>query len=81
MSTLKLIGLGTAWMLAGLAIAVVTAILVTELLDVIGVVESGETSYTFAINTVLLVVFIGLLLVPFIFRGRFVDSDVDEVEE
>lgn len=81
MGTLKLIGLGIAWTLASLAIAFVAAILATEVLDVIGVVESGETSYTVAINTILVVVFVALVSVPFIFRDRFVDSDVDEPEE
>jgi hypothetical protein len=79
--TLKLIGLGVAWMLASLAIAVVAAMLGTELLDVVGVVESGETSYTVAINSILLLVFVGLVLVPFLLRNRFVDSDVDDLEQ
>jgi hypothetical protein len=81
MSTLKLIGLGIAWMLAAFAIAVVVAILATELLDVIGVVESGEASYSFAINAILLVVFAGLVMVPFIFRGRFIDPETDDLGE
>ncbi len=78
MSTLKLIGLGIAWALASVAIAVVAAILITEIFDVVGVVESGETSYTIVINLVLLVVFIGLVLIPFVFRDRFVAPSEDE---
>jgi hypothetical protein len=81
MSTLKLIGLAIAWMLASLAIAFVAAIILTELLDVIGLVESGESSYTVVINIILLVVFAGLVLVPFLFRGRFVDPDRNETGE
>jgi len=76
---LKLVGLGIAWALASIAIAYVAAILGTELLDVVGVVESGESSYTIAINAILLVVFVGLVLVPFVFRNRFVDLEADDV--
>ena len=79
MGTLKLVGLGIAWALASIAIAYVAAILGTELLDVVGVVESGESSYTIAINAILLVVFVGLVLVPFVFRNRFVDLEADDV--
>lgn len=81
MGTLKLIGLGIAWMLASIAIAVVAAMLGTELLDVVGVVESGETSYTVAINSILVLVFVGLILIPFLLRDRFVDPDVDDLEQ
>ncbi len=81
MGTLKLIGLGLAWMLASIAIAVVAAMLGTELLDVVGVVESGETSYTVAINSILVLVFVGLILIPFLLRDRFVDPDVDDLEQ
>lgn len=81
MGTLKLIGLGIAWALASIAIAFVAAILGTELLDVVGIVESGESSYTIAINAIMLAVFIGLILVPFFLRNRFVDPDVSEVEQ
>ncbi len=81
MGTLKLVGLGIAWALASIAIAYVAAILGTELLDVVGIVESGESSYTIAINAILLVVFVGLILVPFVFRNRFVDPEADDVEQ
>ena len=76
---MKLVGLGIAWALASIAIAYVAAILGTELLDVVGIVESGESSYTIAINAILLVVFVGLVLVPFVFRNRFVDLEADDV--
>ncbi|MEN8040168.1 MAG: hypothetical protein ABFR95_01570 [Actinomycetota bacterium] len=81
MSTLKLLGLGMAWILASIAIAVVAAIVLTELLDVIGIVESGETSYTFAINTILLAVFVVLVLIPYLFRDRFMPAEADEPDE
>ncbi len=74
MSTLKLLGLGIAWILAAIAIAIVTSIVATEALDLIGVVESGRPSYSWALNGIALVVFIGLLAVPFLLRDRF-ESD------
>ena len=81
MGTFKLIGLGIAWALASIAIAFVAAIIGTELLDVVGIVESGESSYTIAINTILVLVFVGLILVPFLLRNRYVDPEVSEVEQ
>jgi len=75
MSTPKLIGLVVAWVLASVAIAVVTAIVVTEFLDVIGVVESGHSSYSWAINGIALVVFIALVAAPFLLRDRLMTAD------
>ncbi len=75
MSTLKLIGLGIAWILAAVAIAVVAGIVLTEILDVVGVVESGRSSYTWAINGIALVVFVVLVALPFILRDRFEATD------
>jgi heme exporter protein D len=74
MSTLKLVGLFAAWVLAAVAIAVVAAIVLTEFLDLIGVVESGQPSYSWAINGIALVVFVALVAVPVVFRGRFIDD-------
>jgi hypothetical protein len=71
----KLIGFLIAWVLAAIAIAVVTAIVLTEFLDVVGVVESGEPSYSWTINGVALGVFVALVAVPFAFRKRFVETD------
>lgn len=75
MSTPKLIGLLVAWVLASVTIAVVAAIVVTELLDVIGVVESGQRSYSWAINVIALGVFIALVSVPFLLRDRLMAAD------
>lgn len=70
----KLVGLLIAWVLAAVAIAVVTAIVVTELLDVVGAVESGQASYDRAINGIALIVFVALVSVPVVFRRRFTDD-------
>jgi len=74
MSVPKLVGLLIAWVLAAIAIAVVTAIVVTELLDVVGAVESGQTSYDWTINGIALIVFVALVSVPVVFRKRFTDD-------
>ncbi len=71
MSTARVIGLVVAWMLASIMIAVVTAIVATELLRLFGLVESGESSYSIAINVVFVVVLVALVVVPFVFRNRF----------
>lgn len=74
MSWSKLVLFSVAWILAAVSIAVVAAIVFTELLDVIGIVESGQQSYTRVINTIALVVFIALLAVPVVLRSRFSDA-------
>lgn len=74
MSTSKLIGLAIAWALASISIAVVAAIVFTEFLDVVGLVESGRSSYTWTINGIALVVFVVLVAVPVVFRKRFTEE-------
>lgn len=74
MSTLKLIGLAIAWALAAIAVAVVAAIVLTEFLDVVGLVESGHPSYTWTINGVALAIFLALVAVPVVFRKRFTED-------
>jgi len=70
-----------AWVLAAIAIAVVTSIVLTELLVLVGVVDWGTSGYSLAINGIALVVFIPLVLVPIIFRKRFVDPAPGAVDE
>ena len=71
MPTWKLILLFVAWLLASVMIAVVIAILGTEVLRLVGIVESGESSYSVALNVLFGVVFVALVAVPFVFRRRF----------
>lgn len=71
MSTARVIGLLIAWTLASIMIAVVTAIVATEVLHLLGLVETGESSYSIAINTVFVIVLVALVAVPFVFRNRF----------
>lgn len=71
MPTWKLILLFVAWLFASVMIAVVIAILGTEVLRLVGIVESGESSYSVALNVLFGVVFVALVAVPFVFRRRF----------
>lgn len=71
MSTWKLIAYFAAWVAAAGMIGVVIAILVVELARLVGLAESGSTSYDLILNGTFLVVFIALVAVPFVFRARF----------
>ncbi len=75
MSTLKILGLAAAWALASVPIAVVFAVVLTELLHVIGLVESGQESYSWALDGIALVTFLLLLAVPFLLRRRIGGED------
>ena len=81
MSAWKLVALMIGWVLAAIAIAIVTAILLTEVLVLIGIVDGGTPSYSLALNGLALVVFIPLVLVPIIFRKRFVDPPAQTSDE
>ncbi len=71
MSTLKIIGFLTAWVFAAVAIALVTAIVVVELLAAVGIVDAGQASYSVAVSTIAVLVFAAVVLVPVVFRKRF----------
>ncbi|MGI9666824.1 MAG: hypothetical protein ACR2N2_06945 [Acidimicrobiia bacterium] len=71
MPTWKIIGMAIAWAFAAGFIAVVTAILVAEVLRLVGIVDSGDGSYGVSLNIVFGVVFVALLAVPVVFRRRF----------
>lgn len=81
MSAWKLVALMIGWVLAAIAIAVVTAILLTEVLVLIGIVDGGTPGYSVALNGLVLAVFIPLVLVPIIFRKRFVDPPAQNPDE
>jgi uncharacterized membrane protein len=77
MSGLRLGLLAVAWVFASVAIGVVTAIVLTEALSLIGIVDSGTSSYSVSLNVISVVVFLGLVAVPVVFRDRFVDAGVN----
>jgi hypothetical protein len=76
--TPKVIAMFVAWVLASVMMAVVTAIIVTEILRAIGIVDSGSSSYSIAINLTFVLVFAALVAVPFVFRRRFALDANDE---
>ena len=78
MSTGKFIALSVAWALASLTMGVVTAVFVTEILRLVGIVETGSSGYSTSLNVVTFGTFVALVGVPFVFRRRFIDKDVDD---
>lgn len=66
--------LAVGWVFASLTIGVVAAIIVTELLALLGWVESGQSSYTLSLNLITLLVFASLVSLPVVFRKRFADG-------
>jgi len=81
MSTWKLVGLMAGWILTSIAIAVVTSILLTEFLVLVGLVDWATPQYAWAINGFAVVLFVGVVTVPFVFRGRWGEPTVEPTEE
>ena len=61
-----------AWLFAAGAIAVTVAIVLTEVLWIVGIVDRSDSSYGLSLNLLTAVTFVALASVPFVFRGRFV---------
>ncbi|MCL1597906.1 MAG: hypothetical protein M3094_01885 [Actinomycetia bacterium] len=78
MSTGKLIALSVAWVLASLTMGVVVAVLVTEILRLLGIIETGSSGYSTSLNVVTFGTFAVLLGVPFVFRKRFIGTDIED---
>jgi hypothetical protein len=79
MSTSKLLLLYAAWLLAAGAIALTFAVVVTEVLSAIGVVNRSDSTYGLSLNIVTVVTFFALAAIPFVFKSRF--HPVDEPTE
>ncbi len=75
MPTWKIILMLVAWAFVAAFIGVVTAIVGTEILRLIGVVDGNDDSYQISINVIWAVVFVVVLAVPFVFRARFVADE------
>lgn len=71
MSTRKLVLMFVSWLFAAGAIAVTVAVLATEILAAVGLVDRSESSYGVSLNLVTGVTFVLLASVPFVFRNRF----------
>jgi hypothetical protein len=74
MSTSKLLMLYAAWLLAAGAIALTFAVVVTEVLSAIGLVDRSGSSYGISLNIVTAATFVALATIPFVFRTRFRDG-------
>jgi len=78
-STPKLILFYLAWLLAAGAIAVTVAVVVTELLVLIGPVDRSGSGYGTTLTITTVASFVLLALVPFVYRNRFAqDEQQDE---
>jgi hypothetical protein len=78
MSTGKLIVLTVTWVLASITIGVVTGVLLTEILVLIGIVDTGSTEYGISLNIIALSVFVVVVVVPLVFRKRFTAEAVED---
>jgi hypothetical protein len=78
MSTGKLIVLTVTWVLASITIGVVTGVLLTEILVLIGIVDTGSTEYGISLNIIALSVFVVVVVVPLVFRKRFTSEAVED---
>lgn len=70
-----------AWVLAAIAIAVVTSIVLTEFLVVVGLIDWATPQYAWAINGFALVAFLVVVSVPLVFRSRFVEPAAEHTDE
>ena len=77
MSTPKLLLMYAAWLLASGAIALTFAVVLTEVLSMLGIVDRSESSYGVSLNVVTAGTFVVLAVIPFVFRSRF-GPDTDE---
>lgn len=71
MSTTRLIVYLAAWVAASIMMAVVAAVLVVEVVRLIGIAESGSASYRLVLNVTFLITAIVLIAIPFVLRARF----------
>lgn len=79
MTTRKLVLMYGAWLLAAGAIAVTIAVVLTEILVLIGAVERAGSGYGTSLNIFTAATFLALASVPFLFRDRFVEGEDSEI--
>jgi len=75
MSTGKLILLTIGWILASLTIGIVVGVFLTEILVLVGLVDTGSVEYSTSLNIIALSVFAIVVVVPLVFRKRFRPDD------
>ena len=71
MTTRKLVFMFIAWLFAAGAIAITVAVVLTEILSLVGIVDRSGASYGVSLNVVTAITFVALASVPFVFRARF----------
>jgi hypothetical protein len=74
MTTRKLVLLFIAWLFAAGAIAITVAVVLTEVLSWVGIVDRSEATYGLSLNIVTAITFAALASIPFVFRARFTDD-------
>ncbi|GMQ84823.1 MAG: hypothetical protein BMS9Abin07_0388 [Acidimicrobiia bacterium] len=75
--TWKLVAAYLGWLLASSAIALLFALLLAEVVGLLGVLETGSTGQRRLVDITAVAGFVLLALVPFLLRGRFVGSGDD----
>ncbi len=79
LSRTKAIGLLVVWIITAGAIAVTLAVIVTEVLWLLGFVDPSSSGYEWSLRIVTFVGWLLLAAVPYFFRDRFVhDPEQDE---
>ncbi len=78
MPTRRLIAFIIGWFFASVAIGVVTAIVGTEILRLLGLFNTGDAGYRASLNIITFGTFAALVAVPIVFRGRFTPSSSDD---
>lgn len=80
MKTHRLIWMYLLWLLAAGSVAVTVAVVVTELMAMVGLVDHSGSGYGLSLSIVTGTCFVVLAAVPFAFRDRFRMDDHREVE-
>jgi hypothetical protein len=80
MSTSTLLLFYAAWLLAAGAIALTCAVVATEVLSAIGIVDRSGASYGLSLNIITAVTFVVLAAIPFVFRQRFQTGSEEPTE-
>jgi hypothetical protein len=79
MTTRKLVLMFIVWLFAAGAIAITVAVVFTEILSVVGIVDRSESNYGVSLNLITGSTFVALASVPFVFRARFTaEADADD---
>ncbi|MCZ7534122.1 MAG: hypothetical protein M5U23_12110 [Acidimicrobiia bacterium] len=76
----RLVGMYFLWLLAAGSVAVTVAVVVTELMVVVGLIDRSGGGYGLSLSIVTGACFVVLAVIPFLFRDRFRMDDHRETE-